>query len=56
MALPDVVGNLNDMMLQLFGKVPKNEDKIELGGYVLIVRKIIRSQIFEVIIDTHTEK
>ncbi len=56
LALPDVVGNLNDMMLQLFGKVPKNEDKIELGGYVLIVRKIIRSQIFEVIIDTHTEK
>lgn len=56
LALPDVVGNLNDMMLQLFGKVPKNEDKIELGGYVLIVRKIIRSQIFEVIIDTNAEK
>jgi putative hemolysin len=49
--LPMVKLSLNDWMMQQLKRNPRVEDKLSHGGSCYIVRKVRRSQIYEVIID-----
>lgn len=44
--------NLNQWLIGLFGRVPKAEERIRHGGCIFTARKIRRSNIYEVIIQT----
>ncbi|MDD3089571.1 MAG: CNNM domain-containing protein, partial [Candidatus Omnitrophica bacterium] len=54
--LPGDERTLNEWFLDSLGRMPKVEDRICHSGNVFIARKVRRSNIFEVIIETDIEK
>jgi putative hemolysin len=54
--LPDTGKTLNEWLLSSLGKMPKVEDRIPFGAGTFIIRKVRRSNIFEVIIETGEDK
>jgi len=50
--LPDLDQTLNEWLMTSLGRMPKVEDKISHDGNTFITRKVRRSKIFEVIIET----
>jgi len=55
LSLPASEKPLNEWLLELSGKIPTVEDKISYQNLKFILRKIRRSNIFEVIIDTEPQ-
>jgi len=49
--LPDMEQTLNEWLLGFLKGMPRVEDKISFGGNTFIIRKVRRSNIFEVIIE-----
>jgi len=54
--LPDTDKTLNEWLLEALGRAPKVEEKIPYGGNTFILRKVRRSNIFEVIIEVGADK
>src|SRR3989338_7840591 len=50
--VPDLAKSLDEWLLELFGRMPKVEDQISCKGNTFITRKVRRSNIYEVIIET----
>ncbi len=50
--LPDSHKTLNEWLMELFGRTPKVEEEISYKGNIFITRKVRRSNIHEVIIET----
>jgi putative hemolysin len=53
---PNTEQTLNEWLLACLGKMPKVEDKTSNGGHTFIIRKVRRSNIFEVIIEISSDK
>lgn len=54
--LPDSPEPLNEWLLKLFGALPKVEEKVSFKKTAFIIRKVRRSNIHEVIIETENVK
>jgi putative hemolysin len=54
--LPDIDKTLSEWLLELFGRMPKVEEAIKHEGNIFITRKVRRSNIHEVIIETESKK
>jgi len=50
--VPDLAKSLDEWLLELFGRMPKVEETISYKGNTFITRKVRRSNIYEVIIET----
>jgi len=50
--LPSIKKPLNKWLLEIFGRMPKVEEKIQYSSCTFITRKVRRSNIYEVIIET----
>lgn len=50
--LPPIKKPLNKWLLEIFGRMPKVEEKIQYSRRTFITRKVRRSNIYEVIIET----
>lgn len=50
--LPDIAKSLDEWLMELFGRMPKVEETISYKGNTFITRKVRRSNIYEVIIET----
>lgn len=50
--VPDLAKSLDEWLMELFGRMPKVEDKVSYKGNTFITRKVRRSNIYEVIIET----
>jgi putative hemolysin len=53
--LPAIKKPLNKWLIEIFGRIPKVEEKIQYDRCFFITRKVRRSDIYEVIIETATK-
>jgi CBS domain containing-hemolysin-like protein len=52
-AIPDLEITINDWLIEKFGRIPKADEKKHIDGNCFIIRKIRRSSIHELIIETN---
>ncbi len=53
--LPDLDISINDWLIELFGRIPKADEKKNFEGNCFVIRKIRRSSIHELIIETNKD-